>query len=124
MNKTILIVDDTPDLLQNLSDYLSMEGFRVIACLNPEAAILNLDRGVVPDLIITDLAMPRIDGLQFIAQVRTIDAFKHIPIVIFSAKPLHETQVTTSALEVSKYIKKPCPPDEILLYINQIFQQQ
>jgi DNA-binding response OmpR family regulator len=124
MNKRILIVEDTPDLLQNLSEFLMMEDFIVIPCLSARSAIEKFEQGEMPDLILTDLSMPDMDGFQFIEKVREAKSLDHIPIVIFSARPIQENQARAVSLGVAKYIKKPCAPDELVLSIQEILKDK
>jgi len=120
MNRTILIVEDTPDLLKNLSEYLTMEGFTILPCHNARAAFHEFEKGTVPDLIVTDLSMPDIDGFQFIAIVKESAKLNEVPVAIFSARPIQENQARAASLGVAKYIKKPCPPDEFVEAIEEI----
>jgi DNA-binding response OmpR family regulator len=124
MSKRILIVEDTPDLLQNLSEFLTMEGFTIIPCVNARAAIREFENGEMPDLIVTDLSMPDIDGFQFIERVRESPALNDVPIVIFSARPIQENQERANSLGVAKYIKKPCAPEEFVNSIEEILAQK
>lgn len=124
MNKKILIVEDTPDLLQNLSEFLLMEGFTVFSCLSARAAFREFEKGTTPDLIVTDLSMPDIDGFQFIEMIREIELLNDVPVVIFSARPIQENQARADSLGVVKYIKKPCPPDEFVSAIEEILVQK
>jgi DNA-binding response OmpR family regulator len=122
MDKKILVVEDTPDLLQNLTEFLVMEGFTVSPCLNAKSAFGKLEQGEIPDLILTDLSMPDMDGFQLIEKIREKKSLDHIPVIIFSARPLQENQARAVSLGVAKYIKKPCPPDELVLSIQEILK--
>ena len=123
-NKKILIVEDTPDLLQNLSEFLIMEGFTILSFLSARAAFHEFEKGTVPDLIVTDLSMPDIDGFQLIEMIRKMPLLNDVPVVIFSARPVQENQVRAASLGVAKYIKKPCPPDEFVQAIEEILIQK
>lgn len=124
MNKKILIVEDTPDLLKNLSEFLVMEEFTVLSCLSARSAIEKLEQGEIPDLVLTDLSMPDIDGFQLIEWIRSITSLKEIPIVIFSARPIQENQARATSLGVTKYIKKPCSPDELVAAIQEALKNK
>jgi DNA-binding response OmpR family regulator len=121
MNKKIMIVEDTPDLLQTLTEFLVMDGFGVIPCLSARVALDKLDLEI-PDLIITDLSMPDMDGFQLIEKIRGKLSLHELPIIIFSARPLQENQARAVSLGVVQYIKKPCPPDELVLAVQQILK--
>jgi DNA-binding response OmpR family regulator len=122
MNKKILIVEDTPDLLQNLAEVLQMEGFGVIMCLNGKSALEQLKHHH-PDLIITDLSMPDMDGFELIEAIKEQEQLIKIPIAIFSARPLQENQPRALGLGITTYIKKPCSPDDMLLSIQALLKE-
>jgi CheY-like chemotaxis protein len=120
MNKKIIcVVDDTPELLNNLSEYLEMEGFAVWACINGAEA-LERSRIKSPDLVITDLWMPAMDGLVFIEKLRHDLHLTDVPVIIFSAKPEHEYADRAFTLGVTHFIKKPSNPEVIVSRINQL----
>jgi two-component system, response regulator YesN len=73
-----------------------------------------------PDLIITDLWMPSMDGLVFIEHVRRDPKGEKIPVIIFSAKPFENYQAQAEALNVHHYIKKPATLEDILTIINPL----
>ncbi len=122
MRRIILIVEDTPDLLQNIAEFLVMEGYEVIGCLKAKQALEKLAT-VRPDMIITDLSMADMDGFQFIEAIRNNAELNTIPIAIFSARPPQENQGKAFSLGVKKYIKKPCQPEEILAAVEEILNQ-
>jgi CheY-like chemotaxis protein len=111
--KTICVVDDTPDLLTNISEFLQMEGFDVAAFLGGHEALEYL-KAHVPDLIITDLWMPSMDGLVFIERLKSDIRLNGVPVVIFSAKHLSEYELKAKQLGVTDYIKKPADLDHML----------
>jgi DNA-binding response OmpR family regulator len=124
MNNKILIVEDTPDLCEILTEFLEMQGFIVSACLTAKSAVEKLEQGFLPDLILTDLTMPDMDGFKLIEKIRESKSLNHIPIVIFSARPIQENEARASDLGVAKYIKKPCSPDDLVLSIEEILKDK
>lgn len=116
-----MIVEDTVELLNHISEFLIMDGFEVIACVNAQAAFEKL-KEEIPDLIITDLSMPVMDGFELIERIRKDKELCHIPVAIFSARPKHENEARAASLSVSKYIKKPCPPEELLVTIQEVLE--
>jgi CheY-like chemotaxis protein len=119
MAKKICLVEDTPDLLKNFTEFLQMEGFEVWPCKGGAEALQRMETET-PDLIITDLWMPAMDGLVFIDRVRRNPEWKKLPIVIFSAKALKDYEDEANALGVHHFIKKPAALDEILNVINPL----
>jgi DNA-binding response OmpR family regulator len=122
MSKKILIVEDTPDLLQSITEFLEMEGYQITGCLSGKSALAVL-KEAKPDLIITDLSMPDMDGFQFIENLREDKTLDSIPVAIFSARPAHENQAKAISFGVTKYIKKPCSPEELLTTLEEIFKK-
>lgn len=117
-----MIVEDTPDLLNNLKEFLEMEGYVIWPHLTAKLAMQTLEGGRIPDLIITDLSMADMDGFELIEWIRTKSSLDGVPVTIFSARPVHENQTRAASLGVSKYLKKPCPPDELLNCIQEILK--
>ncbi|HYG03441.1 MAG TPA: response regulator [Chryseosolibacter sp.] len=122
MNR-ILVVEDTSELLANLTDVLKMEGYSVKGCRDVKTAMEYLS-DELPDLVITDLTMPDTDGFQFISALRASDAFRHLRIAIFSARPRSENIAQAMSLDVMAYIQKPCPPDELVLAIDEVLKSK
>jgi DNA-binding response OmpR family regulator len=123
MKRTICVIDDTPDLLINLAGFLQMEGFDVFPCRGGREALQYLQNSV-PDLIITDLWMPPMDGLALISEIRKDDRLQEVPIIIFSAKPPSEYEAEAKALGVAHYIKKPSGLEEILNVIYPLLNRK
>jgi DNA-binding response OmpR family regulator len=121
MNKKVMIVEDTVELLNHISEFLVMDGIDVISCVSALVAIEKL-KEEIPDLIITDLSMPFMDGFELIETIRANRQLKDIPVAIFSARPVHENQARADSLGVVRYIKKPCPPDELLNSIHEVLE--
>ena len=119
MNKKILIVEDTPALLKNLVDFFKMEGFEVIPTSHGQEALEKMS-GQIPDVIITDLLMPVMDGFTFIKKLAEDPVWKAIPVVVFTAKPLQETSEEIRKFGVSKFIKKPSSVETILTAVNEL----
>lgn len=113
MKKKILIVEDTIEVLTNLRDLFTMEGFEVILSVNGEEAMYKFYL-YTPDLIITDLRMPKMDGFALIEKVRKTSELQAIPILVFSANATSENELRCLQLGADKFLKKPCPT-EILL---------
>lgn len=82
--RTILCVDDEPDILATLGWVLADEGFRVRTAGNGSEALASIEEQA-PDFIITDYSMPGITGLQLCKQLRSRMETRHIPIMIYSA---------------------------------------
>jgi CheY-like chemotaxis protein len=119
MKKKILIVEDTKEALDNLKDLLSLEGFEISTAVNGMDAIDKLYL-YTPDLIITDLRMPKMDGFDFIEKIKRSDELKSIPVVVFSANATPENENKSMQLGALKFLKKPTPIESILSSIHEI----
>jgi DNA-binding response OmpR family regulator len=117
MAKHILIVDDTKALADSISDILRMEGFRVSVVSNGDAAISFLDIES-PDLIITDLLMPGINGLEFIRYVRLNKRYSAIPIILLTAQTSVENRSASEQVGANLFIEKPFDEGELLKSIG------
>lgn len=116
---TILVVDDTPDLLANLQETLLMEGYEALIATQGEEALTLLQDHPV-DLIITDLLMPVMDGFELIRELKANAKLASIPIIIFSAKPQAEVREQTLALGASRFVTKPSSLDLLLTSVSEL----
>ncbi len=118
---TILVIDDNQEILNMLTD--SLEGYRVITALNAEEGLERL-KDVVPDLIITDLMMPGIDGLDFIATVKENKHTMHIPLIILSAKGAEDERVKGLDSGADAYISKPFSISYLKATISRLLENR
>jgi len=81
---TILIVDDEPGIMEGVTMFLEMDGFRVLQASNGEQG-LELLRREPCDLVMTDLMMPRMDGIRMIEKIRAMPGLADIPVILSSA---------------------------------------
>lgn len=117
----VLLVEDTLELAQQASDILRMEGHSVLISLNGADALHLLRSGnVKPDVIITDLLMPGVDGFTLIEELKTLPDVGDIPIVIMSAKSDQHTIDRASSLGIKKFLAKPCSPEKLLKSIEEL----
>ena len=86
MAKTILTVDDSRSMRDLLKHALTSQGFAVTQAVNGVDGLAVLSGGPVPDVIITDINMPEMNGFEFIENVRKTDAYKGIPILVLTTE--------------------------------------
>jgi DNA-binding response OmpR family regulator len=122
MGKKILVVDDTRDILAHLQESLLMEGYDVLTATNGKEALRHLEHEV-PDLIITDLVMPQMDGFTFIREVKKQEKLRGIPILIFSAKPMEEEGKRIAELGADSFLLKPSSTEVILSSITALISK-
>jgi CheY-like chemotaxis protein len=116
--KQIMLVEDTPAALEHLKEFLVLEDFEVTTAENGDDAMnkLYLYR---PDLIITDLRMPKVDGLAFLQKVKKSENLKTIPVIVFTANATPENEIMCLKFGAVAFLKKPCPTALILETINK-----
>lgn len=119
--KTILLVEDTEALAKEMHDLLVMQNYNVVTAPNGVEALNLLDK-VTPDLIITDLLMPQMDGFQFFSHLRSKPALKDIPAMIITAKAGNDIQSTANELGVEVVLKKPCRAATLLASVESLIK--
>ncbi|WP_211999979.1 response regulator [Chitinophaga sp. HK235] len=106
---SVLLVDDDVDDRMIFGDVLKELVPDIIynEAINGEDALERLGNGLVPDLIFLDLNMPRINGKQFLAEIRQIDHLKHIPVIIYTTSSHESDKRETRELGAAYFITKP-----------------
>nr|YP_010197673.1 hypothetical protein LK244_pgp020 [Gracilaria flabelliformis subsp. simplex]UAD86089.1 hypothetical protein [Gracilaria flabelliformis subsp. simplex] len=122
MKKTILLIDDDIDLLNSMASYLISEGFTIHITTNGYNALENLTI-IQPDLIITDIMMPYIDGYELIKRIRSKKNWYQTPVIFLTAKGMTQDRILGYNLGCNAYLAKPFYPEELIAIINNIFKQ-
>jgi DNA-binding response OmpR family regulator len=115
--KKILVVDDEVDLVETLRFPLEMEGFNVLVSYNGEDA-LNQARKENPDLILLDLMLPKLDGYKVCRLLKFDERYKHIPILMLTAKTQEKDKLLGKETGADEYITKPFDIDELMKKIK------
>lgn len=111
--KRILVVDDEVDLVETVRFSLELEGFEVLVAHNGEEA-LNQARKESPDLILLDLMLPKLDGYKVCRLLKFDERYKHIPILMLTAKTQEKDRATGMETGADEYITKPFDMDELM----------
>jgi DNA-binding response OmpR family regulator len=111
--KKILVVDDEADLVETVRFPLEMEGFNVLVSYNGEDA-LNQARKEKPDLIILDLMLPKLDGYKVCRLLKFDERYKHIPILMLTAKTQEKDKILGMETGADEYITKPFEMDDLM----------
>ena len=119
MLKRLLVVDDEPNLLMAIAAVLRDNGFEVTTARNGKDALLQIARSL-PDLIVSDVRMPVMDGYRLARQLRAAPHTKLIPIVFLTAKDETEDSIEGFRSGVDVYLTKPFEPDELVAVINNV----
>lgn len=115
----ILVAEDERDIRDLITFTLQFAGHKITQASNGEEAV-ELARGVNPDLILTDVRMPKMTGYEVCATLKADEATAHIPIVILSAKGQDEEMDAGRNAGATDYILKPFAPDMLTKRVAEI----
>jgi DNA-binding response OmpR family regulator len=121
-SKKVLIVEDEKDILHLVKMYLDKEGFRTLTAENGAEA-LRQARSEHPDLIILDLMLPEIDGLEVCKKLRLSPQTSKLPIIMLTAKSEESDTVVGLELGADDYVTKPFSPRALVARIKALFRQ-
>lgn len=111
--KKILLIDDEFDLVETVRFPLEMEGYKVMVSYNGEDG-LNKARSENPDLIILDLMLPKLDGYKVCRLLKFDERYKHIPIIMLTAKTQEKDKILGMETGANEYLTKPFEIDELI----------
>jgi two-component system alkaline phosphatase synthesis response regulator PhoP len=117
--KTILVVDDEPKILQLVGDYLERAGYGTLKTRDGKSA-LALVRTEKPDLIILDLGLPEMDGLDVTREIRK---HSNAPIIMLTARSEESDKLIGLELGADDYITKPFSPKELVVRVKVLFRR-
>lgn len=117
MKKKILIIDDEKTIRVLLENYLQKE-YEVITKSDGEEGLNWLQEGNFPELIVSDIQMPNLDGYEFIKNVRASGYFKEIPLIMLSGIESSAEKVKTLKMGANDYLVKPFNPEELAVRIE------
>jgi two-component system chemotaxis response regulator CheY len=120
MTKTILTVDDSRTMREMLRRALEASGFNVVQAEDGVHGIEVLQGMEYPDVIITDVNMPRMDGLQFIEEVRSDQSFRAIPILVLTTESDAEKKARARRAGATGWIVKPFDPVKLVDAIKRV----
>ncbi len=123
MSNRILAVDDEPDALELIEFNLKGAGFEVVTATDGPGA-LKKARSLMPALIVLDLMLPDMDGLEVCKQLRRDPATARIPIVMLTAKAAEVDRVLGLELGADDYITKPFSPRELILRVKGLLRRK
>ena len=120
MATTIMIVDDSPTMLMSIEGILSKAGLGVVKAASGEEAVTTLQGGTKPNLLITDLNMGAMDGIELIRRVRKLPGLQFIPILMLTTESQQEKRNEAKSAGATGWIVKPVDPDALLKVIRQL----
>jgi len=123
MKPNILVVDDEPDLLELIDTNLTAAGFHVLTAANGSEA-LRRARALQPQLILLDVMLPELDGLEVCKLLRLDPATRSIPIVMLTARATEIDRVLGLELGADDYVTKPFSVRELVLRLKKLLNRQ
>jgi DNA-binding NarL/FixJ family response regulator len=121
-NKRLLLIDDDPNLILLVKDYLEFRGYEVITAENGREALEVLYQEV-PDMIICDVMMPEMDGYALVEHVRQDPRTNWIPVLFLSAKGQSQDRVKGLNTGADVYMVKPFEPEELVAQVESSLKQ-
>ncbi|MFW5715294.1 MAG: response regulator [bacterium] len=121
-NKTILVVDDEADILQLIQYNLEKEGYKTLTTASGEEALREARRHL-PNLIILDLMLPGLDGIEVCKQLSSTEDTKYIPILMVTAKSEESDIITGLEVGADDYITKPFSPKVLIARVRAILRR-
>lgn len=118
----ILIVDDEPDILELVEYNLKKEGYQVYLATNGQEAIVMAKKSM-PDLIILDIMMPKMDGIETCRMLRQMPEFKNTFMVFLTARSEEYSEIAGFNVGADDYIAKPIKPRALISRINAILRR-
>lgn len=120
----VLIVDDEPDIVELLEYNLTKEGYTVESAGNGNIALKRLEKGFRPDVILLDIMMPQLDGIETARRIRLLPEFKEVYILFLTARSEEYSEVAAFEVGADDYITKPVKIRALISRINALFRRE
>jgi len=120
--KQLLLIDDDPNLILLVQDYLEFQGYEVITADNGQDA-LKILQDQAPNLIICDIMMPEMDGYELVRKIRQDTRISWIPVIFLSAKGQTTDRVKGLNTGADVYLVKPFEPEELVAQVESSIKQ-
>lgn len=120
--KTIMLVDDSATILLSISNILSKAGYGVEKAGNAHEALAKFQGGAKVDLLITDLNMPGMNGIELIKEIRKLANYKFMPILFLTTESQQAKRAEAKAAGASGWLVKPATADELLNTIKLVMR--
>ena len=121
-NRRLLLIDDDPNLILLVKDYLEFQGYNVLTATNGQDALSVLE-DYIPDMIICDIMMPEMDGYTLVEQIRQKPRTSWIPVLFLSAKGQTQDRVRGLNIGADVYMVKPFEPEELVAQVESSLKQ-
>jgi DNA-binding response OmpR family regulator len=115
----VLVIDDDPVILQLLRVNFEIEGFEVVSAADGREGLERARRDD-PDVILSDIMMPRLDGLQLVSELKVDPRTRHLPVILLTAKAQNAEVQQGLDLGADDYVTKPFDPLELIDRVNAV----
>lgn len=122
MSAQILVVDDEPDISALVAYHLARESYRVRTAASGPEALKAIEREV-PDLVILDLMLPGMSGLEVLAEIRRREEWQHVAVILLTARKEESDRVDGLRLGADDYVAKPFSPQEVVLRVGAVLRR-
>ena len=123
MKKPILLVDNNPDTLKILTVILQGEGYAIDTATDGEAALSRVDQQP-PQIILLDLMLPKLNGVDVCQRLKKNTTTRHIPVIIMTAKSNDEAKKGAVMAGADSYLLKPFDPAELVEQVKKFFSRK
>ena len=118
--KTILIVDDEPDIVNLTEKFLNLGEFETITCSNGKSALAIIEEKYEEiDLVLLDIMMPGKSGYDILGEIKSNDKYKHIIVILFTVRSFSEDIQKGKKLGADGYLTKPFSGKELLKFVRE-----
>lgn len=122
MSKSVLIVEDEPFIVEALSFLLSREGLDVSVFTDGEGCVEHI-QSIKPNLVILDMMLPNKSGMQILEELRGIDEFVSLPVLMLTAKGQKKDRAAAEEAGVSLFMTKPFANKEIIENVHRLLEK-
>lgn len=121
--KKVLLTDDEPNIVRVVSARLKAHGYEVAEAYDGEEALAKIDTEK-PDILLLDIMLPKMDGFEVCSRIRSSEAYRNIPIILFSAKTQEEDKKKGREVKADAYISKPFDPQRLIETIEHLLSKE
>lgn len=119
MARVILTVDDSPSIRQMMQLTLTGAGYEVVQAADGVEA-LEYARDNLVDLVLTDVNMPRMDGITLVRELRQLPSYQRVPLLILTTESAQEVKLQGKAAGATGWLTKPFKPDQLIATISRV----
>ena len=122
MSKTIMTVDDSTSVRQMVSFTLKQAGYEVVEAVDGRDALAKMNNGHSISMVITDLNMPNMDGIELIRQLRALPGSKFIPIIMLTTESQDSKKQEGKSAGATGWIVKPFKPEQLVAVVKKVMK--